>query len=638
MAGDRFGIEWSEDPTGQCSYGSVTVLAFRHAPQVPVSHGDDGDAASDDWACQRDDPYDPELTAILHESQEEFGETVLGTLAAFEWCPDDYTHELRVQEMRVPIIDVRKHNRLFADLIGANGRVIGGRSSAGQHSWIHPGYPGDSDHYHELRQRWRAPKGFEPVAFRVTIGSRSWRVAIEPPALSDQIEQRVRIAFRANPSGAGTEACLLLEDGARVCPARAAPQGGPDPAGWQRSGALTWHAALGPEYAPERPRCALTDDLGDLAWQVSTLGGHGSALYAGQRQFLTTSGLFSDEVPWGVISQGAIALPVARVATDARNGLALAEIVGPAPALGPHLHAPLAVSTAEAADGEPALVAYPWSEAGRFAMTRVRVTEVTDRLLRHNGWGWDRAGAPIVDPCSRQVLGISTGSNEALRAETVATALGELRRQRLPLQAPDQGPELHGSITLLPRPVYLSTTQPTFGGVVCNARPSTRYDIVYAVYLVSAASPNLASVVDGILTRPSLCIGTDKTFFVEYQSDQVPSHFCAEPWWPQSPRSTIDLALVAPPGTELLQATAFHREPCPGLSGYWATAWPSTHFVRLRFPQLAAFDDITVQIEDASGRRHDPTSSRYLDVDPDVLAWRFNLEEAEPVRVIVSIR
>ena len=635
VAGDRFGIEWSEDPTGQCSYGSVTVLAFRHAPQAPVSHGDDGDAASDDWACQREDPYDPELTAILHESQEEFGETVLGTLAAFEWCPGDYTHELRVQEMRVPIIDVQKHNRLFADLIGANGQVIGGRSSAGQHSWIHPGYPGDSDHYHELWQRWRAPKGFEPVAFRVTIGDRSWRVELEPPAPGDQIEQRARIAFRANPSGAGTEACLQLEDGALICPSRAAPHGGPDPAGWQRSAPLTWHAALGPEYAPARTGCALTADLGDLAWQVSALGGDGSALYAGRRQFITASRLFSDEVPWGVISQGAIALPVARVATDARNGLALVEVIGSAPALGPQLQALFAPSTEETADSEPVLVAYPWGEADRFAMTRLRVTEVTDRLLHHNGWGWDRAGAPIVDPCSRRVLGISTGSSEALRAETVVAALGELRRHRVPPQAPDRGPELHGSIALLPRPVYLSTTQPDIGGGICNVRPSTRFDVVYAVYLVSAASSDLASVVTGERRWPSLCGWQGKIFIVQYRSDQAPSHFCTEPYSPRSPRSTIDLALVAPPGTELLQATEFNRPSCPGLPP--SASWASTHFVRLRFPQLAELDDVTIKLQDASGRRHDPVGWGY-DVDPDVRYWRFNLAEAEPVRVIVSIR
>ena len=340
-----------------------------------------------------------------------------------------------------------------------------------------------------------------------------------------------------------------------------------------------------------------------------------------------------------MISQGEIALPVARVATDARNGLALVEVIGPAPALGPHLQAPFAPSTAETTASEPVLVAYPWGEADRFAMTRLRVTEVTDRLLRHNGWGWDRAGAPIVDPCSRRVLGISTGSNEALRAETAVAALGELRRQRVPPQAPDRGPELHGSIALLPRPVYLSTVQPDFGGWICNVRPSTRFDIVYAVYLVSAASSELASVVDGEWRWPSRCGWQGKIFIVEYRSDQVPSHFCAEPRSPRSPRSTIDLSLLAPPGTELIQATEFNRWPCPGLpaSDYWANYWASTHFVRLRFPQLAEFDDVTIQLEDASGRRHDSVDFSG-DVDPDVRSWRFNLAEAEPVRLIVSIR
>ena len=279
-------------------------------------------------------------------------------------------------------------------------------------------------------------------------------------------------------------------------------------------------------------------------------------------------------------------------------------------------------------------MAYPWGEADRFAMTRLRVTEVTDRLLRHNGWGWDRAGAPIVDPCSRRVLGISTGFSEALRAETAVAALGELRRQRVASQTPDRGPELHGSIALLPRPVYLSTEQPDIGGGICNVRPSTRFDVVYAVYLVSAASSELTSVVDGQRHSPFPCGRWGKIFIVEYRSDQVPSHICAEPRSPRSPRSTIDLALVAPSGTELLQATEFNRRPCPGLPA--SDSWASTHFVRLRFPQLAEFDDVTIQLEDASGRRHDAVG-RSGDVDPDVRSWRFNLAEAEPVRLIVSI-
>ena len=611
----RHQIEWGELSTGRCGSGSAGVLAFAAAPHAPPGgtpcprrYGSDG----------------PELTSVLHESHEEFGGTVLGTPAAPSWCPDHHTHELRVR-FAVP----GQYWQSRADLIGTNGQVIiGGASPTASLSLSADSPSGD---HRELRQRWRAPTGFEPVAFRVTIGSESWRVEIEP---RDQFQQRARVAVRANPSGAGTETCLQFEDGALVCPSRAAPQGGLDPEGWQRSGALIWSTAIGPEHAPEQAGCALTTDLGTVAWQVSALGGAGSALYVGGNQFITADRLFGDETPWGVVSQGEIALPVARVATDTRNGLALVEVIGRAPALLEQLSAPFAHATNGIAGSEPVLVAYPWGEADRFAMTRLRVTEVTDRLLRHNGWGWDRAGAPIVDPCTRQVLGISTGSSQALRAETTVAALAELRRQRVPPQGPGRGPELHGSIALLPGPVYLSTEQPNIGGRICNIRPSTRFDVVYAVYLVSTASPDLTSVVDGERRWLSRCASRGKIFIAEYRSDQEPSHLCAEPRSPRSPRSTIDLSIDAPPGTQLLQAIGLDRWSCPGLDA--SDSWASTHLVRLRFPELAEFDDVTVQLEDANGQRHD-SASHGRDVDPDVRYWRFNLDEAEPVHLIVSI-
>ena len=521
-------IEWGEPYSGRCASRDTAVIGFRKAPHT----------AHDVVSCpEQYGPRDPVQTSVLHESREEFGEAVFGTLGAFEWCPGHYTHELRVR-LAAPTL-----SWMSADLIGANGEIIFGRGSAGRTSMS---APSAGDAYTGLRQAWRAPAGFEPVAFRVVHRARSWRVEIEPPAAEDRIEQRARIAVRAGADGAGAETCLQFEDGAVVCPSGAAPQGGPDPAGWRRSGALIWRARVESEAAPQQPGCAPTTDLGRLAWQVSALGGAGSALYVGGNQFITSSRLFSDETPWGVVSQGEIALPVARVATDARDGLALAEVIGPGPALFGKSSTPFADSTEHTEDSEPILVAYPWGEADRFAMTRLRVLEVTDRLLVHNGWGWDRAGAPIVDPCSRQVLGISTGSSQALRAETAVAALRELRRQRVPVQAPDQGPELHGSIALLPRPVYLSTEQPDFGGWICNVRPSTRFDVVYAVYLVSSASSQVTGVADGRSAGVSRCGWSGKIFIVEYRSDQDPSRLCAEPRSPRSPRSTIDLPLDAP--------------------------------------------------------------------------------------------
>ena len=278
------------------------------------------------------------------------------------------------------------------------------------------------------------------------------------------------------------------------------------------------------------------------------------------------------------------------------------------------------------------LVAYPWGDADRFALTRLRVSEVSERLIRHNGWGWDRAGAPLVDPCTGEVIGLSTGRSEALRAETVKAVLEELRARRAMPVISNRGPSLHGSIALLPHPVYLGTEQPDFGGWICNVRPSTRYEVIYAVFLVSDSSPHITGIVDGKRARFSRCGWTDKIFILEYRSDETPSAVCAAPWEPRSPRSTLALELFTPPGAELLQATELERLPCPGMPS--DRNWASTHFVRMRFTDTPDVDDLVMWLEDETGTRFDSVGSSG-DVDPDVRAWRYDLGDAEPVRLVV---
>ena len=608
-------IDWVEPYAGRCGYGDIAVIGFRKAPDI----------ARDGVTClQQHGPRDPVLTSILHESSEDFGDTVLGTLGALEWCPEHFTHELRVQLAR-PLTG----KELRADLIGADGAVIrgGGRGT----SW---GSNLDSGAYTSLWQSWRAPDDFEPWAFRVVIGDQQHLVEIQPPDRGPEIAQRARIVVRADSRIGGVLACLQFENGDIACPSRIASQAGADPAGWRHSGAVIWSVAVDERIQPEAPSCALTSDLGDLAWQMTGLGEDGSALYVGDNQFITALHLFSDETPWGVVSQGDVSLPVARVATDLRNGLALAEVIGDDAALRDHTPPVFAERTEEAEESRPVLVAYPWGESDRFAMTRLEVENVTERLFWHDGWGWDRSGAPIVDPCTRHVIGVSRGNHTALRSETAVAAISELRRQRTPLPAPEAGPRLRGSIALLDSPIYLSTEQPDFGGWICNVRSSERYDVIYAVYLVSAASSQVTAVADGRRVSISKCGWSGKVFIVEYRSDEVPQLLCAEPWSPRSPRTTIDLSPSLPDGVELVQAIEFVRKPCPGLRGN-AENWASTHYVRLRFTGDVDHSKLSVKLVDADGEEHSGIRQG-SDVDPDVRAWRFNLGDATASRLIVS--
>ena len=182
--------------------------------------------------------------------------------------------------------------------------------------------------------------------------------------------------------------------------------------------------------------------------------------------------------------------------------------------------------------------------------------------------------------------------------------------------------------------MYLGTEQPDFGGWLCNVRPSERYDIYYAVYMVNIDGPALTQVVDGERRWVDTCGWSSKIFIVEYRSDEVPQAICAEPPRPQSPLSDVELEFDAPAGVELLQITEFSRLPCPGLPTY--QSWATTHFARLRFAGPTEINLVDVRLEDSEGKQHDPVDMDMSgDLDPDVASWTFDLKDAEPARLIV---
>ena len=536
--------------------------------------------------------------------------------------------------MRTADID---NPELNADLLGTEASRIAG-------DWPGRGYRGVTSEASSptaiFYQAWEVPADFVITGLRVQIGSRFWTVAVAPPPLGPHIAEDARIVVRVASDTGGVLACLQRGGMEPVCPesGEAVPDaGGAD--GWSWSSMLRWIADVPAEalvaVGAPLPSCSIVEKLGELAWQMTALGDNGTAVYVGRDQFITSERLFSDATPWGVASRGEVSLPVIRVASDTRNGLVLVEVIGGRTPTGRRDPAPFAAATADYESSAPVLVAYPWGDADRFALTRLRVSEVSERLIRHNGWGWDRAGAPLVDPCTGEVIGLSTGRSEALRAETVKAVLAELRARRAMPVISNRGPSLHGSIALLPHPVYLGTEQPDFGGWICNVRASTRYEVIYAVYLVSDSSPHITGVVDGKRAWFSRCGWTDKIFILEYRSDETPNAVCAAPWEPRSPLSTLALELFAPSGAELLQATELERLPCPGMPS--DRKWASTHFVRMRFTDTSDVDDLVVWLEDETGKRFHSVGSS-ADVDPDVRAWRYDLEDAEPVRLVVTTR
>ena len=282
------------------------------------------------------------------------------------------------------------------------------------------------------------------------------------------------------------------------------------------------------------------------------------------------------------------------------------------------------------------MVSYPAGDARRHYATMLLVDSIDERLITVVPSGAGRHGAPLIDSCSGEVVGVSIGGSDVLRAETVRTALADLRlRQYLPALA-DEGPMLHGAGAALGRPLYFGPEQPDFGGTVCDVRPSERYTTLFAVYIGRIDAGDIMQVVDEDREVVSACGGRDKVFLLEFRSDQIPEAVCIEPNEPASPLTTLDLELDAPEGIVLQQTTEFARAACPGYEkdrGRWA----STHFVQLRNTGDLDFDDLTVELHDAEGELLKTQDFELTDRDPDVMSWRFQVEEGAPSTVVVTV-
>jgi len=482
--------------TGACGHAATRVIAFDRAPHEPSPDGTGLCIARHGVADGL-----PLVRSVLHESTETLGSVRLISLAAPTRCDVPHTHELRIEfDQPQPFTPWTT----VGDLIDQQGRRVRREPHMAP---IGPtsGVFAQNSQYTGAAVFWNVPDGFVPVRMYIEFSGRSWNVDLQPPRTrKPSLRESARLAVRVSRGGA-VEVCVEVERGRRVCPVPAAAAERLDSAaGWPRSGLVEWRAPLAAEtlaaLGESAAGCAVTEQLGELAWQMTVLSGNGTAVYVGNEQFITSARLFSDAAPQGAASQGGVTRPIVRAASNARNGLALVEVIGGPAATGrrdPVRFAASAAGIAEAEAAPPLMVAYPQGEADRAALTRLQVRELTERLIWHDGWGWDRTGAPLVDPCPRAAAGLSTGRDQALRAETVGAVLSGLRQPRAAPALAEPGPPLHGSIALLPQPVYLGTEQPDFGGWLCNVRPSERCEVLYAVYLAADSSLQISSVVGG---------------------------------------------------------------------------------------------------------------------------------------------
>ena len=587
---------------------------------------------------------------VLYESLTVFGAARLIVHDETPLCDAQVDYRLRID------LDQPRSfgETLSATLIGRDGRLVVG-------DWAGKSYETASSAVDSpivtFWQEWMAAADFEPVAFRVVLGSERWTIPIESAPRAESglgsplpegafVEQSGRIVVRVEEGGSVLRACLQAGSGAQICPESGVLRlDGLIPYRWRESPPLRWTAELPAEAVPElihsRPRtdrsCAYQDSVQLSGWQLNTLAGTETAVYVGEGQFLVSRYRLPDTAPWGVVARGEIALPVIGVATDPRNDLALVEIFDPEAEL--DLGPPAVFgSTSEALIGADAhLVVYPEGSARRFTVAAVAVAELSERVLRVEPTGIRRHGGPLIDLCTGQLLGLALGGDDLLRAETVAASLAEMRKRIARPVFPQDGPPAHGSAAAYPQPLYAGAVQPEFSGRVCLIQPSERYGQRYAVYVSTIDNPDVWQVYEKDDERPQTCDFGDKIFIVEYRAEQPPSAVCIEPRRPLSPLSNVEWELEAPEGIALFLAREFSRNDCPGLSKTERTRWFSTHYFELRNTSEYDFVDLTVRVVNEAGKEFTPRRDRHSFADSDIWAWRVDVTEGEPVKVVVKM-
>lgn len=609
--------------------GRTYVAALQAIPVPPLPIGDCAASAE---------------PIVVHQSRQSFGDLRLTRAESMPGCPerDEYALQIDFDSPRVPGSDIG------ATLIDEDGSLAPGRL---------PGrsYLGISDSADSpvatFWQDWSTDAGFRPAGLRIAVGTDRWHVPLESEVVTStetegiDIDLTLRIVARVDAETETIRACLRI-GGEEVCGAADGLIAYPGVAGrWRESAPIAWSVGVPEDAAPLAAHaatsslsCAYEDPHDLYAWQFNSLSGSSTAVHVGNRQFLVNGARAPDGAPWGVVSRGETSLPVIRVAGDPRNDLALVELfdseqevmLGPSAAIG---------STGDALIGSNVhLLTYPSGDASRFLLTVLKVTELTERVLRVDPSGNSRHGSPLVDLCDNRLLGISIGGDDLLRAETVRASLADMRqRAERPIYSND-GPPAHGSASAHPLPLYDGLVQPEFSGRICSIQPSERGDYHYAVYISNVDNPDVWRVHDRDGHRPEVCDFGDKIFIVEYLARRAPEAVCIEPRRPTEPLSDADWELDAPEGIELTQVRSFSRVDCPGLSAGEERVWFSTHYFKLRSVGEFDFEDLRIVVVSDTGKRFAPRRDFHTFADSDVWGWRVWVREGEPVKVVVTVR
>ena len=582
--------------------------------------------------------------SLIHESAQEIGSVRLLATASSPDCPElrRLTLNLTFDSPQVP------GTNLGATLIGRDGSLLVG-------AWQGRSYQGLTQAADSLVvsfwQDWTAPADFEPVGLRLAIGAERLLIPLTEqssattPALDLTINQSARIVARVDGSSGAVSVCLRIGRDV-TCPADGGTVAYPAVQNrWRESAPIVWTAPIPLDATPILAHlnppvfsCSYQDPSELFAWQFNSLAGSGTAVYVGDRQFLVNRGRLPETAPWAVISRGETSIAVVRVADDPRNDLALVEVFDPDEESRLGVSASFG-STADTVVGANVhLLSYPSGSADRFGIGVLNISAITERVFRAEPTGIGRHGAPLVDLCSNRLLGVSIGGDDLLRVEVVTASLTAMRSRAERPDFSQDGPPAHGSAAAYGQPLYAGPMQPEFSGKICDVHPSERHDQYFAVYVSNIDNPDVWRVYEEDGDRPDTCDFGDKIFIVEYRPDQTPEAVCIEPRRPLSPVSTEEWELEAPDGVELHLVREFPRSDCPGLSTIEQTRWFSTHYFKLRNTGEHDFEDFIVRVYNEEDKRFLPRRDIYTFADSDVWAWRVNVDEGEPVKVIVTVR
>jgi hypothetical protein len=585
------------------------------------------------------------VDTVLFDERQTFGDLRLTTSGLGPQCP-----ELRRFSLLIVFDDPQTGGTdIGASLLDAKGSIEVGGWSGKSYQTV-----GDAPHapVHSYWQEWTAPADFDPVALRLAIGSERLLLPLQPSDAAvvsepefPTLEQRAQIVFRSDGERGAMQACLRT-DGAVHCPADGGAISYPGSVGrWRETAPIRWSVSLPIDLTPLPEQvshpllsCAYQDAGSLFGWQFNSLAGSGTAVYVGERQFMVNASLAPEGAPWGVISRDETSHAVIRVAHDPRNDLALVELFEPEAEADLGRAAVVGTTSEELVGSNVHLLSYPAGDASRFNLSVLNVTAMTERVLRVEPTGIRRHGAPLVDPCSLELLGVSIGGDDLLRAETVRESLEEMRGNAERPYFKQDGPPAHGLAAVLGEPLYAGPVQPQFSGRICDVHPSERYPQRYAVYASNVDNPDVWRVYERDGDRPDTCDFGDKIFIIEYRADQPPEAVCIEPRRPHSPASNVEVELEGPDGVELLLVREFPRNDCPGLSTLEQTRWFSTHYFKLRNTGRHDFEDMTVRVFNAEDERYIPRRDVHTFADSDVWAWRVNVTEGEPVKVVVTVR